>query len=116
MRSVLQTWISRPDPVDGLACYNDQVGAMAIMALSQMGIPISAQVGVIGVDDDPMSAWLNPPLSTVRLNMATVADRLLALALLRWTATNSHLPPPPRPSKPVAGESTARPPAEDVSA
>jgi DNA-binding LacI/PurR family transcriptional regulator len=116
VRSVLQTWISRPDPVDGLACYNDQVGAMAMMALSQMGIPIPAQVGVIGVDDDPMSAWLNPPLSTVRLNMATVADRLLALGI---AAMDGNQQPPPTTSPTielVARESTARPRAEALSA
>lgn len=78
---VLRTWRKGPDPVTGVAAYNDYVAAMCLLAAERLGLRVPADLGVIGTDDDPMSAMVTPPLTTVRLNMAGLADHLLALGL-----------------------------------
>jgi len=70
--------------VTAVAASNDYVAAMALNAARLLGLRVPADLAVIGVDDDPMAALLDPPLSSVRLDMAALADTLLAqgLALL----------------------------------
>ena len=64
-----------------MAAYNDYVAAMALQAARRLGLAVPGELGVIGVDDDPLSAFLDPPLTSVRIDMVDVADRLLALGL-----------------------------------
>lgn len=78
---ILRAWRSGPDPVTGVTAYNDYVAAMALQAASRLGLAVPGDLGVIGVDDDPLSMFLDPPLSSVRIDMVDVADRLLALGL-----------------------------------
>lgn len=79
--AVLRDWRSGPDPVSGVAAYNDYVAAMCLRAAAVLGLRVPDDLAVIGVDDDPLSAFLDPPLTTIRLDMVAMADRLLALGL-----------------------------------
>ena len=49
-------------------------------------------LAVIGVDDEPFAALLDPPLSTARLDVIQFADRLMELA--RATTGQGEEPPP----------------------
>ena len=50
---------------DGLFCYNDPVATGVIRALFEHGLSVPQDVGVVGFDDDFVSAYLKPGLSTV---------------------------------------------------
>ena len=50
---------------DGLFCYNDPLATGVMRGLFESGIRVPHDVGVIGFDDDLVSAYLKPGLSTV---------------------------------------------------
>nr|WP_156607015.1 LacI family DNA-binding transcriptional regulator [Auraticoccus cholistanensis] len=66
-------------PFDALVCFNDALALGAVHALQQAGRTIPADVAVIGVDDVPASRFLWPPLSSVRLDIAAIADHAVTL-------------------------------------
>jgi LacI family transcriptional regulator len=45
---------------------NDSMAPSALLALGRHGIDVPRQVSVVGFDDDQQSAWLTPPLTTMR--------------------------------------------------
>lgn len=92
---VLKAWREGPEPVTGIAAYNDHVAALCLRAAAELGLRVPEDLGVVGVDDDPLAPLLTPPLTTLRLDMAALADRLLALGLARAEGTAE---PPPLPS------------------
>ena len=96
--AVLQAWRALPEPVTAVAAYNDYVGAACVSAAKRLGLRVPEDLAVIGLDDDPMSALIDPPLSTVRINMAALADHLLARGL---AAAGQGEEPPPLPSSNV---------------
>ena len=53
-----------------LVCANDVVAIGAVRALKQLGLVVPDEVSVLGFDDVPWAALLEPPLSTVRQPVA----------------------------------------------
>lgn len=65
--------------LDGVFAYNDEYAALLLHALRTEGISVPEQVSVVGCDDLLVSAFQEPPLTTVRLDLPTparVADAL----------------------------------------
>lgn len=62
---------------------NDQMALGVLRALHQQGIPIPAQVSVVGYDDTAESAWYQPPLTTIRQDIRLLGvqsvDRIVAM-------------------------------------
>lgn len=54
---------------------NDLTAIGAIGAIHQQGLHVPEDVSVVGFDDIEISAFLYPPLTTVRLSRAEIADR-----------------------------------------
>lgn len=54
-----------PD-IDVLVCLNDQIAFCAYHVIEEMGKQVGTDIGVTGYDDLPISALLDPPLSSVR--------------------------------------------------
>lgn len=77
---VLARWRSGPDPVTAVACYNDLFATAALAAAATLGLGVPADLAVVGIDDEPLSAYTQPPLTTVRLEMAAFAERVWARA------------------------------------
>lgn len=63
----MQSLVSQPDPPSAVFIASDAVAIGAIEAARQAGIRIPDDVAIVGFDDIPWSAYLNPPLSTVCL-------------------------------------------------
>ncbi|MFD2468900.1 LacI family DNA-binding transcriptional regulator [Amycolatopsis silviterrae] len=76
-----------------LLCMSDQLAFAAIAAAHRLGLRVPADVSIVGFDDTPQAAWSEPPLTTVRQDLAgkgRVAGELV-MALL---ADSSDVPPP----------------------
>jgi DNA-binding LacI/PurR family transcriptional regulator len=62
-----------------------------MMGIQQMGYSVPGDVSVMGMDDLPQAAFLNPPLTTMHIPMREIG--YVALDLLRESLTNIPMPP-----------------------
>lgn len=85
--------------VTGVAAYNDYVAGQCVRAAALLGLRVPADIAVIGVDDDPMSALLEPALTTISIDMVGLADHLLGTVL--QLAGEADDPPPHVPSEAI---------------
>lgn len=70
--AALAHWRLGPRPVTALACYNDLYAGVATAAARAAGLGVPADLSVVGVDDDPMAQFVDPPLTTVRFDFREV--------------------------------------------
>ena len=70
----------------------DSLAVGAMMGVQQMGFTVPGDVSVVGMDDLPQAAFLNPPLTTMHIPMREIGST--AVDLLRDDL--SGLPMPPR--------------------
>ena len=76
LAATLTAWASGPHPVTGVACYNDVYAAACLAAADQAGIGVPDTLAVVGMDDEAMSRFTRPPLTTVRLHMVAYGQHL----------------------------------------
>ncbi|SBT42408.1 LacI family DNA-binding transcriptional regulator [Micromonospora auratinigra] len=72
------------DAVPGLTAVvalNDSMAVGALATLRERGLRVPQQVSVVGFDDMPIAADVTPALTTVRLPLAELGARAMALAL-----------------------------------
>lgn len=86
----------RPRPTAVIAA-DDAMAAICLRVFSRAGVRVPGDLAVIGIDDQPYAAFLNPALTTVRLPIAAAgrlaADMLLArLAGLIGPAEHAIIP------------------------
>lgn len=77
MCAILQ---KNPELPTVFVCANDLVAMGAINAMSKFGLNVPQDISVIGFDDMPVSAHLNPPLTSIRIHnrrIATLAVEML---------------------------------------
>ncbi|MGM7774678.1 LacI family DNA-binding transcriptional regulator [Arthrobacter sp. KNU-44] len=64
--------------VNGICAYNDEIALAVLHGARQLGMVVPRECGVVGVDDIPAASISAPPLTTVRLNVHTIAQRIIA--------------------------------------
>ncbi|MFT7053110.1 MAG: DNA-binding LacI/PurR family transcriptional regulator, partial [Psychromonas sp.] len=64
-----------------LFAFNDDMAVGAMRALHEAGLKIPDDVSVIGIDNDPLSAYLNPPLASIELPIAAITNFAMNIAL-----------------------------------
>lgn len=57
--------LARHPDIDGICCTSDPKAIVVLRALHDMKIPVPAQISVASLDNVPMSALIEPPLTTV---------------------------------------------------
>lgn len=62
-----------------LHCDTDLTAVRAIEVLGDHGLRVPEQVSVTGYDDQPTVDLITPPLTTVRQDLAAIADRLVEM-------------------------------------
>jgi DNA-binding LacI/PurR family transcriptional regulator len=67
--------------VTAVLCGNDDLAVGVMRAMSEAGRPVPAAVSVVGFDDTPLSAFLTPALTTVRMDFTELGRA--AFAMLR---------------------------------
>lgn len=61
----VQQMFAMPEAPDAVYCFNDTEAGMVYEALRRAGLRVSDDVGVIGQDDSPIAAQMDPPLSSI---------------------------------------------------
>ena len=74
---------------------NDMTAIGAMGAIAESGLHVPRDISVIGFDDIQLSAFTMPPLTTVRLPRAEIAERAFHALLNAW---------PPKLAEPGEGE------------
>ena len=92
LAALLPAW--RAAGVTGVAAYNDQYAGVVVAAARRAGLAVPGGLSVVGVDADPMGAFLDPPLTTVRYDFAAAARYVVQ----RIAAEVDGGPPPQPPS------------------
>lgn len=64
----VQQLLVKPERPDIIYCFNDTEAAMVYEAIQKSGLRISEDVGVIGSDDSPIAALMNPPLTSINIS------------------------------------------------
>ncbi|HXT35253.1 MAG TPA: LacI family DNA-binding transcriptional regulator [Chloroflexota bacterium] len=104
----LLTGESRPT---ALLCYDDMTALGALRATRALGLRCPGDISVVGFDDIPIAAYLEPPLTTVRQPMHEMGVRAMRLLIELL-----HEEKPPRqvimPGELVARASSGPAPAE----
>lgn len=88
--AVLAAWTSQLDPVTAVACYNDEYAVACLAAATRAGLSVPDDLAVIGMDDEAVSAYTQPALTTVRLHVTEFARHL-------WTRASTTLDGGPAP-------------------
>jgi DNA-binding LacI/PurR family transcriptional regulator len=84
LSAILRTWTKRPDPVTAVACYNDVYAAACLAAASQARLSVPDDLSIIGMDDEAVSGYTQPALTTIRLHVTDFARDV-------WTRADAML-------------------------
>lgn len=76
---------------DGLLCINDDVAIGAYRGLRDIGVKVGEDVALIGVDDIPVAAYLDPDLTTVRQPVEEMCRRAWDLLNRRWEEPTAEI-------------------------
>lgn len=72
--------LTRPDPPTAIFAGSDMQALGVIRAARRLGLDVPGELSVIGYDNLPVSAWIDPTLTTINQplrDMATTATRML---------------------------------------
>jgi DNA-binding LacI/PurR family transcriptional regulator len=75
-----QRLLAQNPGLTAIVAHNDYMALGAIRAVRELGLSVPADMSVVGYDDIPPAPYLDPPLTTVRQNLAELGK--LAVALL----------------------------------
>jgi len=79
----MQKFISLPDPPSAVFAGNDVVAYGALRAIRDAGLSVPEDISLVGFDDDYLSRYLNPPLTTMALPAAGMGSAAVSLLIGR---------------------------------
>lgn len=77
---VIAEWRADPQPITAAACYNDLYAAATLAAAARCGLSVPGDLAVIGIDDERFAPFTQPPLTTIKLDHISFAERAWAQA------------------------------------
>ncbi len=84
--------LARRNEATAVFVANDQMAIGVLHAFAQNGIRVPDDVSVIGFDDIPESAYLNPALTTIRQDFKAVGQRAIELVMATLDGTPLEVP------------------------
>lgn len=75
---------------DAIFAQNDQMAVGALRAARDLGLQVPNQLSIIGIDDIPLAAYFEPPLTTFKQDFITMGKE--AARLLISSVENPNLP------------------------
>jgi DNA-binding LacI/PurR family transcriptional regulator len=91
--------LDRDPEVTAILCGNDDLAAGTLRAARESGFDVPGRLSVVGFDDAPVSAFLAPALSTVRLDFVGLGHA--CFGLLRALVEPDTAPVPPACAEPL---------------
>jgi DNA-binding LacI/PurR family transcriptional regulator len=88
----------------GIACFNDEVALALLAAARELEVRVPDQISVIGVDGIPAGQFWSPKLTSVRVDMGSLVQGLVAELQGRLNSTAFLVEPPPLHYGLVTGE------------
>ena len=82
-RQMFRAFWKRRTDVTAIVAYNDEIARGILEAAEPMGLRVPDELSVVGVDDMPWSAMLNPPLTTLRLPLPEMGEAAAGMLLRR---------------------------------
>jgi DNA-binding LacI/PurR family transcriptional regulator len=76
-----QRLLDRSPGLTAIVAVNDQLAIGAIRALRERGYAVPEEVSVVGYDDMPLAAYVDPPLTTVRQDLAQVGRAAVSMLI-----------------------------------
>lgn len=73
--------LSRPDRPTAIFAGSDMQALGVLRAAREQGIDVPGQLSVVGYDDLPLAAWVDPPLTTVNQPLLEMADAAASMLL-----------------------------------
>ncbi len=70
-----------PERPDAVFAANDMMAIGCLFALREAGLNVPADIGLAGFDDIPIARYITPPLTTVRVRIATLGQKALECVL-----------------------------------
>src|SRR5574344_1236052 len=77
----IEALLMRDAGFTGFVAYNDAMAIGAISALMENNISVPAQISAVGFDDNPITNFIKPKLTTIRYPIEEVGERAARLAL-----------------------------------
>lgn len=71
-RAITEMLQTSPD-LTAIFCRTDTLATGAIRAVRDMGLRVPQDISIVGHDDTPIAPWLDPPLTSVRIDCAELA-------------------------------------------
>lgn len=84
--------LSRPDRPTAIFCANDKMAAGALEAAAELKLKVPGDVSILGYDDEELSRYTNPPLSTVVLPNYEMGRRAVESLIRLSHGTRPHRP------------------------
>jgi LacI family transcriptional regulator len=72
--AAMQNVLSRHSGITAMLCGNDYLAAGALSALNHAGLAVPQQLSIASFNDNDFAAYLQPPLTTVRLPIREIGD------------------------------------------
>ena len=80
-RAAAELLHGRPDPPDGIFSSSDWAATGAMRYLIERGVRVPEDIAVVGFANEPFTAYLDPPLSTVEQRSQQIGSRAAELLL-----------------------------------
>lgn len=91
--AIAKELLGLPEPPTALFCGNDRMAFGAYEAVRELGLKVPSDVSVVGYDNQPLSGFMFPPLTTVDLPHEEIGR--VAGELLQQQIADQPLPPLP---------------------
>ncbi len=85
-----RAWVGAVHPVSAVCAYNDDVAFALLAGMRVRGLSAPTDLAVIGVDNQPLSPFASPPLTSVDIHVDRSAAQLSELVLARLV--RDHVP------------------------
>lgn len=83
----IRAFLADHPPVDGIVAASDVIAMSALRALGDAGLRVPHDVSVVGYDDVMVASQTNPPLTTIRQDVARGAALMVQLLFDRLAGT-----------------------------
>lgn len=108
-----QRLLEQAEGLTAIVAQNDALAVGAIRALRERGLRVPHDLSIVGYDDIPVAAYLDPPLTTVRQDLAQVGKLAIDLLVEAGGSSNMQRQITIAPEL-VVRQSTARPMEKDA--